>query len=139
MALPTGIESRSKDEWLKLANSQDAQQRKVVSNCLKELGLAPADYMPWDADKRVGYIMEKQGEGGGTAAAPSGGGKKDKAGGGESSGGGGLTAADRAMLQENTTVLRKVHDLLVVLALSTPAAKANAEEMDVKLELLGNG
>lgn len=151
MALPNGIEAKSKDQWLALANSTDAAQRKQVTDCLRALGLSSPDYMPWDAAKRVEYIMEKQGaDGGGAKEETKTSTKKDKnessAAGSGGSGGGGLTAADRALLKETSEKLgellalnRKIHDLLVVQIFSNPQVKANAEEMDIKVDLLGNG
>lgn len=150
MALPNGIEPKTKDQWLVLANSTDAAQRKQVTDCLRGLGLAAADYMPWDAAKRVEYIMEKQGSDGGSKEEKASS-KKDKneapasSDKGDKGGGGGLTAADRAMLKEigekldaNLALNRKIHDLLVVQIFSNPQVKANAEEMEIKVGLLGN-
>lgn len=152
MALPNGIEPKSKDQWLALANSTDATQRKQVTDCLRGLGLSSPDYMPWDAAKRVDYIMEKQGAdagGGGAKEETKASSKKDKneaASSGSTGGGGGMTAADRALLKEvgeklDTSIAlnRKIHDLLVVQIFSNPQVKANAEEMDIKVDLLGNG
>lgn len=134
------IEAKSREEWLKLANSADATQRKQVTEALRTLGLSSAEFMPMDAAARVDYIMSKQG-GGEEKKTES---KKDAntaTGGGKaaSGGGGGLTDEDRKLLKENVALGRKIHDLLVVIALTDPKVKGNAEEMDVKLELLGNG
>jgi hypothetical protein len=151
MALPNEFaeyESFSKEQWMEVASSTDPIRRKVVANCLRELGVAPADYMGWDAATRVDFIMSK--------AEP----KKADTGSGKTSGKGkaaatpsasaapaaavgGIDPAVIAELQEkveyNSKLLTKVHDLLVVLIYSNPAAKANAEELDVDVNLLGNG
>lgn len=137
MGLPAGIESKTREAWLELANSADAAKRKVVTDALRALGKASTEYMPWNADTRVTYIMDAQGSGGGGGETKTSG-TKDKVEQG-SSGGGGVDAATKKIIAELDARTRKVHDLLVILVLSTPAAKANAEEMEIKLELLGNG
>jgi hypothetical protein len=148
MALPTGYEERTRDEWLKLASDSDAQKRKIVSNCVRDLGVLPTDYMGWDPETRVDYIMKHQ-EGAkkaAPAAEPEETGKAKKGKASESAasagGGGGLTAADRAMLKgldekldALTELNTKIHNLLVVSVLSSKSAKENAEEMDVELPL----
>jgi len=151
MGLPSGIEARTKEKWCELGNSQDAAQRKVVTDALRALGVASPDYMPLSTEDRVAIIMKRQEEGGGAATETkaSGGGKKDAVKGTDSgggSGGGGMSAADRALLKgidekldANNTLLRKVHDLLVVQIFTDPKVKANAEDMEIKVELLGNG
>lgn len=137
------IEAKSRDEWMKLASSADAVQRKQVTEALRALGVNASEFMPMDAAARVDYIMSKQGEPGGQTSS-----KKDAAAppSSDKGGGGGMSAADRAMLKgisekvaENNTILRKVHDMLAIQILSQPAVKANAEESDIKIELLGNG
>jgi len=141
MGLPAGIEKRSREAWLELANNSDAAKRKVVTDALRALGKSSTDYMPWDAATRVQHIMDAQGadEGGGAKASSA----KDKVDSSEgtksSGGGGGVDAATKKAIAELDARTRKIHDLLVVLVLSTPSAKANAEEMEIKLELLGNG
>jgi hypothetical protein len=153
MALPNGIEPKPREKWIELGNSPDPAQRKQVTDVLRALGMASPDYMPLSTEERVAIIMKHQGEVAPTpeAKASSGGSKKDavsKTDGGkvESGGGGGLTAADRAILKEVSEKLdksialqRKIHDLLVVQIFSDPKVKANAEDMDIKVELLGNG
>jgi hypothetical protein len=141
------IEAKSREEWLKLASSSDAVQRKQVTEALRTLGLQSAEFMPMDAQARVDYIMSKQGDvgsGGGTKTES----KKDAATppSGKAEGGGGMSAADRALLKsinekldENKALLSKVHDLLVVQIFTDPKVKSNAEDMDVKVALLGNG
>lgn len=152
MALPNGIEPKSREKWIELGNSQDAAQRKQVTDALRALGMASPDYMPLSTEDRVAIIMKHQGEGApATETKASGGGKKDavsKAEGGkaEGGGGGGMTAADRALLKEvgekldtSIALQRKIHDLLVVQIFTDPKVKANAEDMDIKVDLLGNG
>ena len=147
MALPAPHKPMTREEWLKLAKDPDPQKRKPVANCLRDLGVAPSDYMPWDAEARVDYIMKAQDEGGGSSGDEKPASSKGKADDGKAiSGGGSLDAATKkqiAATAEGVAELdkrtRKIHDLLVILVLSTPAAKANAEEFDVELKLLGNG
>jgi len=148
MPLPNGIEARSREEWLKLANSSDPSVRKQVTDVLRELGLSAPEYMPMSPDARVDYIMKKQEEGSGaattTTSTPTI--KKDKNTAAASSGGAGLSAADRALLTEinekldrSLALQSKIHDLLVVQIFTDPQVKSNAEELGVKVSLLGNG
>lgn len=65
MALPDGFEEKSKDDWMALATSGDAAERKQVSNCLRALGYDPPMFLTWKATDRVAKIMEHQ-EGGGS-------------------------------------------------------------------------
>ncbi len=68
MSLPSGHEAREKDEWLALANDNDPAKRRLVSSCLRDMGVDPTDYMSWTAGERVDRIMEAQGDGGGSSA-----------------------------------------------------------------------
>lgn len=146
MSLPAGFENRTEKEWKSLASDTDAAKRKQVTDLLRALGLSAPDYMPWSPDQRVAYIMEKQGAEAAAKSEPKAAtGKASKTEGGAGGGGGGMTDADRALLksaietgESNAVLLRKVHDLLVVQIFSAPEVKANAEDMDIKVELLGN-
>ena len=137
MGLPNEIASKSREKWLELASSSDPTQRKQVTDVLRACGLGSPDYMPWDAERRVNFIMDKQGaeEGGATkkkgAAAPS-------TSSSNGAGGGGSNAEVMKALEENTQLLRIIHDLLVVQIFSNPQVKANAEEMEIAVKLLGN-
>ena len=155
MALPAGYEERTREEWLSLASDSDALKRKIVTNCIRELGKQPTDYMTWDVNKRVDFIMEHQEPAMPAATEPKG---KTKGKASESTATettstkaagtaavAGLDPATKKAIEEvreesaeNKAMLRKVHNLLVILCLSTPAAKSNAEEFDVELNLLGN-
>lgn len=144
MGLPSGHKPMTREEWLKLAKDPDPQKRKPVANCLRDLGHAPSDYMPWDAEQRVDKIMKAQEDDAADEKPASTKGKADEK--PASGGGGGLDAATKKKIEamaEQTDAMdkrsRKIHDLLVILCLSIPAAKGNAEEMDIELKLLGNG
>lgn len=152
MALPDTYkqyESFTEAQWLELANSADAAKRKIVANCIRDLGVAPSDYMTWDAAARVAYILSKAEPEPAAASTGKTGGGKGKASATTATASSTSTAGvgiDPAVikelndkLDENNALLRKIHDLLVVQIFSDPKVKANAEEMDVVVDLLGNG
>jgi hypothetical protein len=74
VALPEGFEPKNKNEWLELAKSTDAGQRKIISTLLRKLGYQPPDFISWSQEQRVSKIMEHQDE-----APPSNGASKGKA------------------------------------------------------------
>ena len=135
MALPNNIEARTKDEWLKLANNgSDPMARKPVTDALRALGVQPTEYMSWDGAARVEFIMKAQGEGAEEKAPEAkASGKKDAV--APSGGGASLDAATKAAIKETLETAKAVKNLLVVLCLSIPAAKSNAEDMGIELKL----
>ena len=68
MGLPEGFEEKSKEDWMALAKSGDAAERKQVSNCLRALGYDPPMFLTWDAKDRVAKVMEHQDGSGGKKA-----------------------------------------------------------------------
>jgi uncharacterized small protein (DUF1192 family) len=54
------VKMRSRAEWLKLATSYDAFQRSKVTRLLRDLGLAPTEFMSMTPKQRVDYILQHQ-------------------------------------------------------------------------------
>lgn len=57
---PDSIKPMSEDEWLALANSDDAKEQQQVSSALKKLGYGAREFVRWSADQRVETIMKHQ-------------------------------------------------------------------------------
>ena len=159
MALPDGFEEKSKDDWLELAKSSDAAERKQVSNCLRGLGYDPPLFLGWSAEERVEKILEHQdeGSGGGSSKKKKGANKaktdspskkssstKKSSSGGDSGGGASvdlseaLEAIDElktkvATLEEGQDIMmeyvRETHTMMRVFFQSDDQAKNNLEEL----------
>ncbi len=137
MGLPEGVETRSRDAWMKIAKATEPAERKPVMAALKALGVDPVDYMQWSADAKVDFIMKAQEGGGGEEKAekPA----KGKATETTSSGGGGNAAVAELnkKVDDLTALVRDMHFLVRVLVQSNPDLNANAKDEDLQAAIYG--
>ncbi len=155
MALPAGVEARTREEWTRLAKSMEPKDKMPLMTALKKCGFAATDYMGWSAEKRVDEIMKVQDSGGEepkgkasaateTAPAPSGT-SKSKA---SDSTGSAVSSKEISALREevaalsaqvkaNAKVLDEIRFILACVLKTNPEAEMYVQEADVQAAMLG--
>ena len=153
MALPEGIKSRNREDWLAIASQKEIMDRKPVIEALKGLGVDPVEYMQWGPERRVEFIMEAQK---GSNGSNGGGGDEEKKSSkgkasasvesAPSSGGGGskdvsALKSEVAGLREDvaalTALVKDAHFLIRILVQSNSDLAANAKDDDLQEAIYG--
>jgi len=162
MTLPSGHESRTRAEWMAIAEDIDPAKRRAVSDVLRALKVEPTNYMGWSVSEKIDFIMAAQGEEKATAA-PEEKPKKTKAAPAAApaetkKAANGVSAASAEVLELKATVERleeriedlqdtqaklmglcaDAHFLVRILVQSDKKLKTNSEEPDLQEALYGN-
>lgn len=137
----------NKEQLMELATDAVPGGRKTVSHMLRSLGMHPAEYLKWPAEKRVEHLLANAVEEREEEEEPKKKASKPKAGASSTasssssnsnSSGGAVDAALKAKVNKLYETAVKIHDLLVAVITTSEKMTKTAEELGLDLELMGN-